>query len=433
MSTVALSNWSGSRTIAGALVEPTSLADAAEAVARSRHVRATGSRHSFNDVTDSAETLISLRHLAYRHPRLTATSGEDVPPPAVEPELDEATGRVRVSSSTRYADLALYLHDRGRSLPNFASLPHISVAGSLATATHGSGVGNPILAAQLSAVELIDADGGTRLLEDEELDGARVSLGALGLVTSMALETVSAFEVAQTVYGPVPFDAVVEGFEEISRLGYSVSCFTTLREDVFESVWVKRAGTELDAPWPSEVAGTPAMDEPFHPIPGVDPANATAQLGEAGPSWDRLPHFRADHMPSAGEEIQCEYLVPRQHAAEALRALRGLAEPLAGLVQVAEVRSVAADTAWLSPMHRQDCVAFHFTLVRDTARVAAVLPAVDAAFAPYDGRPHWGKVTAADPARVRALYPRREDFLELAARLDPDGKFRNDFVRRWVG
>ncbi|GAA4414658.1 alditol oxidase [Georgenia halophila] len=435
MSTAAISNWSGSRTLAGTFLAPTALDDAAEAVARSTHVRVAGSRHSFNDVVDSAETLLSLEHLAYRHPRLAVPASGDAPPSSVEPQLDPTTGLVRVSAGTRYADLALYLHDRGRALPNFASLPHISIAGSVATATHGSGRGNPALSASLTSVELITADGSRRTLADDDpsFDGARVALGALGVVTAMTLRTVPAYDVAQSVYGPVPFGNVVDAFDEISGLGYSVSCFTTLRDDEFASIWVKRAGTELDGTWPAEVAGGPAMSEAFHPIPGVDPANATAQLGEPGPSWDRLPHFRADHMPSAGEEIQCEYLVPRPNAARALEAFRRLSEPLAGLVQVAEVRSIAADTAWMSPMYEQECLAFHFTLVRDTPRVAAALPHLEAAFGPLEGRPHWGKVTAADPARVRPLYPRRTDFLELALGLDPERKFSNDFVRRWVG
>ena len=434
MNNVGISNWSGSRTLAGTVVTPTTLDEAADAVARSSHVRALGSRHSFNDIADSEETLLNLAHLAYRHPRLSTPTDGDAPPSSVEPELDESTGRVRVTGSTRYADLALFLHDRGRTLPNFASLPHISVAGSVATGTHGSGIGNASLASSVVGMELLTADGSVRTLTDAdaELDGARVALGALGVVTAVTLQSVPAFDVAQTVYGPAGFDDVVAAFEEVSGLGYSVSCFTTLREDTFASIWVKRAGGELEDAWPAQVAGSRAMSEPFHPIPGVDPANATQQLGAAGPSWDRLPHFRADHMPSAGEEIQCEYLVPRQHAVRALEAFRELSGPLAGLVQVAEVRSIAADTAWMSPMYQQDCLAFHFTLVRDNERVAAALPHLDAAFGPVEGRPHWGKVFDADPQRVRGLYPRRSDFVDLARDLDPQGTFTNAFLRRWV-
>jgi xylitol oxidase len=341
---------------------------------------------------------------------------------------------VRVAAATRFADLVRFLEERGRTLPNLASLPHIGIAGALATATHGSGTGNPILAAAATALELVTADGSARTLSRERdgdaFDGAVVSLGALGLVTAVTLRTVPAFDVAQTVYGPVPFDAVVDGFEEVSALGYSVSLFTTLRTRAFDTVWLKRVAA--DGPAPAAVLGVPALEEKAHPIPGIDPENCTDQLGVPGPAGDRLPHFRASHLPRAGAEIQTEYLVPREHAREALLALDRLAPRLAPLVQTCEIRSIAPDDAWLSPMHRRPGVGVHLTLVRDVEAVGAVLPLLEDAFGGLDGVPHWGKVFAADPARLRARYPRRTDFVELARTLDPGAKFTNDFLRRWV-
>lgn len=427
-----VTNWAGHRTVAGTLLEPSSLEEAAAAVARAEHVRALGSRHSFNALPDSPGLLVSLDRLAYRHPSL---AHDDVPGEGAEPQLDGLTGRVRVPAATRYADLALYLEEHGRTLPNLASLPHIGIAGAVATATHGSGITHRILASAVTALELVTADGSLRTLDrdvdGDVLDAATVSLGALGLVHAVTLQTVPAFDVAQTVYGPAPFGELADAFDDVSALAYSVSCFTTLRAEQFDSVWLKAAHPRERAP--SSVLGAPALTEQTHPIPGVDPANCTPQGGTPGPASTRLPHFRADQLPSAGAEIQCEYLVPRHSARLALRALLGLREVLAGLVQVCEVRSVAADTAWLSPMYAQPCVAFHFTLVRDVERVGAVLPAIDAAFAPLGGRPHWGKAFHAEPARVRTLYPRLGDFLDVARTLDPGRKFSNDFVRRWVG
>ncbi|MEE6282521.1 D-arabinono-1,4-lactone oxidase [Georgenia sp. MJ170] len=434
-------NWARSHSYAGTLIRPGSLAEAAEVVAGSEHVRAVGTRHSFNDIVDSEQTLVSLDRLAYRHPGFRHDTGDtegtvEAGGSGAEPALDPSTGHVRVPAATRYADLARFLEEHGRTLPNLASLPHIGIAGAIATGTHGSGIHNPGLASSVVGLELIAADGTERTIDRESdrdiLDGATVSLGALGLVHTVSLETVPAFDVAQTVYGPVPFEALADAFDDVSKLGYSVSCFTTLRSDSFDTVWVKRV-PEPGAAVPDELLGAPALRDETHPIPGIDPVNCTAQRGVPGPAADRLPHFRAEHLPSAGAEIQCEYLVPRHHARRALRALAGLAGALAGLVQVSEVRSVAADRAWLSPMRGQPCVAIHFTLVRDAARVAAVLPLIEAAFGALDGRPHWGKVFDADPERVRALYPRRADFLDLVGSLDPTRKFSNAFVRRWVG
>ena len=427
-----MSNWAGSHSYTGTLVRPASLAEASDVVARSAHVRALGTRHAFNDIVDSAGTLVSLERLAYRHPGF----GHDGETAVPEPALDPQTGHVRVPSATRYADVARFLETHGRSLANFASLPHLSVAGAIATGTHGSGTANPALASSVVGLELLTADGTerhiSRDIDSDVLHGATVSLGALGLVHTVTLETVPAFDVAQTVYGPVPFAALVDAFDDVSALGYSVSCFSTLRAEVFDTVWIKQvAGSTPVAP--ESLLGATARTEETHPIPGVDPVNCTAQRGVPGPAADRLPHFRADHLPSAGAEIQCEYLVPREHARAALRALAGLREPLAGLVQVCEVRSIAADHAWLSPMYDQPCVAVHFTLERDAARVAAALPLIDQAFGPLGGRPHWGKVFTAGPARIRALYPRRADFLDVARAFDPGRKFSNAFVRRWVG
>lgn len=426
-----LLTWAGNRAYSGTLVRPASLDEAADVVSRSRHVRAIGTRHSFNDVVDSDGVLVSLDRLAYRHPDFHPEDDDG----GTHPGLDPLTGHVRVPAATRYADLARFLEAHGRTLPNFASLPRIGIAGAVATATHGSGVDNPVLASSVVGLDLVLADGSERRLhrdiDGDVFDGATVSLGALGLVHTVTLETVPAFAVAQTVYGPVPFGDLADAFDDVSGLGYSVSCFTTLREPQFDSVWVKVADGGASAP--AEVLGAPALTADVHPIPGIDPANCTPQTGVLSPAADRLPHFRADQLPSAGAEIQCEYLVPRHSARLALRALLGLADSLAGLLQVCEVRSIAADLAWLSPMYAQPCVAIHFTLVRDVERVGAVLPLVEAAFGPLGGRPHWGKVSAADPERVRDLYPRRADFIDLARTLDPDRKFTNAFVRRWVG
>jgi xylitol oxidase len=189
-------------------------------------------------------------------------------------------------------------------------------------------------------------------------------------------------------------------------------------------VWVKCRG---DAPV-ELFGGTPAPED-RHPIPGIDPVNCTAQRGVAGPWWDRLPHFRMGFTPSAGEELQSEYLVPRTHAAAAIDAVRALGPRIRPVLQVSEIRTIAADTLWMSPQYGQATTALHFTWKRDPAAVEAVLVELEAALAPFAARPHWGKLFRASPGH---LYERREDFATLAGRLDPRGAFRNPWLERAV-
>jgi xylitol oxidase len=148
-----------------------------------------------------------------------------------------------------------------------------------------------------------------------------------------------------------------------------------------------------------------------------------------GPWYARLPHFRLEFTPSSGDELQSEFLVPRDAGVAALLAVAGLRELLTPVLQTCEIRSVAADELWMSPSYQRDSVALHFTWVKDEVALAPVLAALEEALAPLAARPHWGKLFVADD--VRALYPRWVDFVALLARYDPAGKFRNDFLDRY--
>lgn len=213
-----------------------------------------------------------------------------------------------------------------------------------------------------------------------------------------------------------------------ARLGsaYSVSLFTTWAGAGFEQVWVKRrvGDDPADLHWAGAVPAAGAR----HPVPGVDPAACTEQGGVAGPWFERLPHFRLEFTPSAGEELQTEYMVPRASAGAALEAVRRVAHLVAPVLQISEIRTVAADPLWLSPCEGRDTVCLHFTWVDDAAAVAPVLAALEHALSPYDARPHWGKVFGTQPSVVRGLYPRLADFQALRERLDPRGAFDNAFV-----
>jgi alditol oxidase len=406
-------NWAGSYTFsATAIHRPATLEQLQEIVAAAPRVRVLGSRHSFTGIADSQE-LISLEAL-HAEPTLPA----DV-------VVDRDASTVSFGAGMRYGVLAEILRDGGLALHNMASLPHISVGGAVATATHGSGVANGNLATAVAALELVTSDGELRKVRrgDADFDGIVVGLGALGAVTRITLDVEPAFEVEQRVFEGLTWAALAEHFAEIVSVGYSVSVFTLFGDDV-DMVWVK---TRTDGPPPPDgdlFGATPAAAD-RNPVPGVDPTNATPQLGRPGSWSDRLPHFRMGFTPSAGDELQSEYVVPAERAVGALAAVRALADRIRPLLQVCEIRTIAADRLWMSMNSERDSVAFHFTWAPRPAEVDAVLAELERALAPFAARPHWGKVFLAEAATLAPLYPRHADFVGLVERLDPRGAFRN--------
>ncbi|ANJ10117.1 FAD-binding protein [Streptomyces parvulus] len=417
MSDVTVTNWAGNITYtAEELLRPRSPRALGALVAGSARLRVLGSGHSFNEIAQpgAGGVLLSLADL-----------------PSVV-DVDTAARTVRVGGGVRYAELARRVHARGLALPNLASLPHISVAGSVATGTHGSGVGNGSLASAVREVELITADGSALTLArgDGRFGGAVTSLGALGVVTSLTLGLEPAYEVEQHVFTEMPLAGLdTATFEAVMASAYSVSLFTDWRAPGFRQVWLKR---RTDQPLPEFPYAKPAVDR-MHPVPGMPAVNCTEQSGVPGPWHERLPHFRADFVPSSGAELQSEYLMPREHALAALHAMDAIREVVAPVLQTCEIRTVAADAQWLSPSYGRDTVAAHFTWVEDTAAVLPVVRELERALAPFAPRPHWGKVFTTPSAALRALYPRLDDFRSLARALDPAGKFGNGFVRGVLG
>src|SRR3954454_17541048 len=389
--------WAGTYTYrAEQLHRPASLAELQEIVAAAPKVHVLGSRHSFTDIADSTE-LITLEAL-----RTT----EAMPAAVV---VDPDAGTVSFGAGMKYGELAEVLTDEGLALANLASLPHISVAGAVATATHGSGVGNGNLATAVAAMELVTSDGELRRLVrgDADFPGAVVGLGALGVVTRLTLDVQPAYEVRQSVFEDLSWNRLAWHFEEIVSSGYSVSVFTMLRDTV-DRVWVKSRSHEA-APESMFDARPATVDR--HPIPGLDPTPSTPQLGRPGPWSDRLPHFRMGFTPSAGEEIQSEYLVPREHALAAIDAVRELAERITPLLMVCEIRTIAGDDLWMSTAYGRDSVGLHFTWRREPVAVEAVLAELERALTPFGARPHWGKLFLATANEAAPLYERYADFV----------------------
>jgi alditol oxidase len=408
-------NWARNLVFQAArLHRPTSVDELQRTVAASSHLRALGTGHSFNPIADCAGDQISVA---------------DLPPLFA---IDAQRSTVTVSGGVRYGELAQYLHGAGYALRNLGSLPHISVAGACATGTHGSGDGVGNLATAVAAIALVTADGELVTLDRDRpgdepaFSGAVVGLGSLGVAVGLTLAIEPTYLVSQFVYDDLPTDALDGYFDEIFGAGYSVSLFTDWRGGTFNQVWVKRRveGQNLTAPEPRWL-GARLADGPRHPVPGMSPVHCTEQLGVPGPWHERLPHFRLDFTPSAGRELQSEFMLPRAQAVDAIRAIEAISDVVAPVVQITEVRTIAADELWLSPAYQRDSVGLHFTWIDDLAALTPVLTQVEERLAPFGPRPHWGKLFSANPA---GRYQRMHDFSELRRGYDPAGKFGNDFL-----
>lgn len=409
-----LTNWAGNVAFRAERVHrPTTLGELQAVVAGAQRVRALGTGHSFNRIADTPSDLVSVAGL----------------PPVLEVDADRRC--VRVSAGTRFGELVGPLHAAGFALHNLGSLPHISLAGAIATGTHGSGVGNGTLASAVSALELVTADGSLRRIsradDPDRFDGSVIALGGLGVVHTVELDLQPTYDLRLHVYEGLPIEVLTARTDEVLSSGYSVSAFWDWSADSCQ-VWRRtRPDDEVASEW---LGATPA-DGPRHPIPGLPGTTCSEQLGAVGPWHARLPHFRLEFTPSSGEELQSEWFVRREDGGEALRSLLDLRERIAPLLLISEVRAIAADRLWLSPSAGRDTVALHFTWVRDEVAVAPVVEAVEQRLQPFAARPHWGKVFSTPPAVVRRCYDRYDDFEALLREADPSGTFRNELLETY--
>jgi xylitol oxidase len=410
-------NWAGNTVFGAAeLRTPDSVEQLQELVTARPRIRALGTRHSFNDLADSTGTLVSLVDRA------------------PEPRLDTERMTVSLAAGTRYGVLASWLHARGYALHNMGSLPHISVAGAIATGTHGSGNALGTLSTAVAGLQLVSGQG--ELLEIDrthpEFTGMVVSLGALGIVTRVTLDIQPTFDVRQDVYEGLPWDVALTEFEAITSSAYSVSLFTDWLGDTIQGAWFKTrlAAGETGSMPPSMFGATAATTETSL-VEGED--NTTVQGGIPGPWSERLPHFRLDSTPSNGDELQTEYFVDRRQAPDALAAVRALGASIAPHLLITELRTMAADELWLSPATGRPSLTIHFTWKNEPAAVARLAPQIQAALEPFGARPHWGKVNTMTAVEIAPLYPKLPEFAALCERMDPQHRFRNSYLERVLG
>jgi xylitol oxidase len=411
--TVAGSTWAGTHAFAAPrILNATSVEQVQDAVrTRQGRVRALGTRHSFHDLADSDGTLITV-------------TGID---PA--PVLDEAARTVAVGGGIRYGELALWLEERGWALHNMGSLPHISVAGATATGTHGSGNTLGTLSTAVRALEFVGTEGALHAIAagDPDWAGHVVHLGAIGIVTRVTLAVEPSYEVRQDVYARLPWDELLGDLEGVTGSGYSVSVFTKWAEPVVGAVIRKTrmtAGVEPDLP--ASWRGATMLDSLG--LFAVD--NWTQVGGVPGPWLHRIPHFGLEGTPSAGDEIQTEYFVARADGADALRAVRELGTRIDEHLIITELRTMSSDDLWLSGAYGRETLAIHFTWLPHPDAVAALLPDIEAALAPFAARPHWGKWHRFSAERLAAVHPRLADARALFSRLDPAGVFANAHLER---
>ena len=414
MTTRPRANWAGNIAFgAPGFYRPSSLGELQAVVAGAPRLRVLATGHSFNDMADSPGAQVTLAGL-----------------PA-EVSVDSARSVARVAAGLSYAEVAARLDTEGFALRNLASLPHISVAGACATATHGSGAGQQNLAAAVAGLTLVTAAGDVVELAGD--DGAVVHLGALGVVVSLDLALVPAFDISQRVYEDLPLSNLSDHFTDVMTSAYSVSLFTDWRAPRLTQVWFKqdpgRPPAVTTEPW---FTATPALSA-RNPVPGASPEACTEQLGVPGRWYERLPHFRPEFKPSAGDELQSEYLLPVAQAVPALHALNEIRDRLAPVLRICEIRVVAGDSRWLSTCYHRDSVAFHFTWIADPASVLPVVADLERRLAPFAPRPHWGKVFTTSPEEIRSSYERLPDFLGLMHHYDPAGKFRNPYTDHNLG
>ena len=408
-------NWAGNlKYHAEHFYAPKSAAEVQQYVKQLTSMRALGSRHSFNTIADTTSSQLWLPHL------------DSI-------EINEKAHTVTVGAAVRYGTLAPVIDAKGYAVHNLASLPHITVVGAIATATHGSGVKNGNLATAVNAIEYVNADGElvtvSRKKDGAKFLGSVVHLGSLGIITRVTLDLLPRFDMTQIVYRDLSMDQLEHNLEAIMSAGYSVSLFTDWQKNRIAQVWIKdRVQPGAKATIAPDFYGAKPADKNMHPIEANSAENCTEQMGVPGPWYERMPHFKMNFTPSNGAELQTEYFVPRARGYEAIRAVQSLADKIGSHLFITELRSIAADELWMSMAYKRDSLAIHFTWKPETQEVMALLPQIEEKLAPFEARPHWAKLFTVPPATLAARYEKINDYKALLNKQDPKGKFRNEFI-----
>jgi len=289
------------------------------------------------------------------------------------------------------------------ALRNLASLPHISLAGGTATGTHGSGDTNQILSAEISGLELVDGEGEQRILgkDHPDLRALSVGMGAFGVLTKITLDVEPSYLVQQDYYRDTGWDIILDNLDEVFASAYSVNLHAKFAAQNVSGIWRKhRLDDDRARDVPTDLWGMSLVE---------------GQL-EAG------------KHTTLHDELQSEYYVDRTHAVDAINALRAIGERIDPHLHGSEIRTIAADDLWLSPAYGRDTLSIGFTWKKHIDEVHALLPNVEEALAPFDARPHWGKLFAMGRDGLAAVFPHLDAFVSLAESYDPERRFANPYL-----
>jgi L-gulono-1,4-lactone dehydrogenase len=420
---MAWSNWTGDqRCTPAAIVRPGSEAELAEVVARGGAVRAVGSGHSFTDAACTSGTMIDLSRMQ----RVLGCEGE----------------LVTVEAGITLHRLGRELAARGLALHNQGDIDAQTLAGATATGTHGTGVRFPNLSAGIVAVRLLTAAGDVLEITDgDDLLAARVSVGALGVVSAITLRCVPRFTLHRHD-APRPLGETLDRLDEhvdgndhfefwlfpYTRTVQTRACRRSDDPPAPPPAWRRRLHEDV---LENRLLGLICRAGRAAP-PAVPRLN---RLASRGITERRVEDF--SHNVYATQRrvrfTEMEYAIPRAHAREAVeRTLEAIERPRWPIAFPLEIRFAAGDDALLSSAHeRETC--YIATHQYRGMEFEPCFRAVEAIMDDYGGRPHWGKRHYQSPATLAARYPGWERFQAVRARLDPDGVFTNDYVRRVLG
>jgi FAD-linked oxidoreductase len=419
-------------------------------------------------VRDAAEAGLVVRALGSGHSFTSAAATDGA---AIDLSLwtgvvaaDAVAGLVTVRSGTTLRDLNPALDALGLALPNMGDIDAQTISGAICTGTHGTGAGLGGIATQVEALELVKGDGEVLCVSatshPELLQAARVSIGALGVISTVTLRCVPAFRLAADER-PLPIEEVIDRFDEFAA-----------DNDHFEFYWFPYGRNAL-VKRNNRVTGAGATAASARPAPAGRPASLTSppmpgwrrfyeyevmenaafgalcRTGRAVPSLVRpLGKLAAGTLSarsySAGSHqvfvtprrvrfVESEYAVPRESVLEVLAELRRAVPRLSQPVMFpVEVRVAAADDAWLSTAHGRDTayIAIHQYTGMPYAEYFAAFESIMASAA---GRPHWGKMHTLDASRLNELYPRFADFLQVRDQADPERRFANPYLDQVLG